>query len=166
MVAFIDFSTLGGSPELAGLHAALVSQISQQLQGTKRVTVVDRQLLNSILKELQLSMSDLSDPATRLKLQQTKIARLFGTGNVVFLGKDQYVLNVQMIDTETTEVKVNLSEQGSGTAGLVGVAEKTAADIMKQVQQDYPLRGHIVALDGDEAVIDAGSNAGATVGAG
>ncbi len=128
------------------------------------MVVVDRHLLDNVLKEMRLSMSDLSDPATQLKLQQTKIAQLFGTGNVVFLGKDQYVLNLQMIDTETTEVKVNLSEQGSGAASLVGVAEKTAADILKHVQQDYPLRGKIVALDGDQAVIDAGSEAGVSVG--
>ena len=149
---------------LAGLHDALVARLSQDLQGTRRVVVVDRHLLDSVLKELRLSMSDLSDPASRLKLQQTKVAQLFGTGNVVFLGKDQYVLDLQMIDTETTEVKINLSEQGSGAANLVAVAEKTAADVLKQVQQNYPLRGKIVLLDGDQAVIDAGAEAGVTVG--
>ena len=163
-IAFLDFSTLGSSPELAGLHEALVARLSQDLQGTKRVVVVDRHLLDSVLKEMQLSMSDLSDPATRLKLQQTRIAHLFGTGNVVFLGKDQYVLNLQMIDTETTEIQINLSEQGNGAASLVAVAEKTAADVLKHVQQSYPLRGRIVALDGDQAVIDAGAEAGVTVG--
>jgi uncharacterized caspase-like protein len=164
VIAFLDFSTLGSSPELAGLHDALLARLSQDLQGTRRVVVVDRHLLDSVLKEMQISMSDLSDPKTRLKLQQTKVAQLFGTGKVVFLGKDQYVLDLQMIDTETTEVKINLSEQGSGAASLVGVAEKTAADVLKQVQENYPLRGKIVLLDGDQAVIDAGAEAGVTVG--
>jgi uncharacterized caspase-like protein len=164
VVAFLDFSTVGGAPELAGLHEAMLARLSQSMQGTKRVSVVDRRLLDSVLREMRLSMSDLSDPDTRLKIGRILVARLIGTGNIVFVGKDKYIVNLQMIDTETTEVKVNISEQGGGPDQILQVADKIEAGIMKQLQQDYPLRGKIVALDSDQVILDIGAKDGATVG--
>lgn len=164
VIAFLDFSTMGNAPELAGLHEALVARISQSLQGARRAQIVDRHLLDKVLQELKLSASDLSDPDTRLKVGRILAARLIGTGNVVFMGKDKYVVNLQLIDTETTEIKVNVSEQGSGPDQILQVADKVEADIMSGLAQDYPLRGKIAALDGGQAILDIGSKAGATVG--
>ena len=165
VIAFLDFNTMGSAPELAGLHEALVARISQSLQGAKRVKVVDRHLLDKVLQELKLSASDLSDPDTRLKVGRILTARLIGTGNVVFLGKDKYVVNLQMIDTETTEITLNLSEQGSGPDQIMQVADKVTSDIMSGLAANYPLRGKIAAIDGDLMILDIGSKAGATVGA-
>jgi uncharacterized caspase-like protein len=164
VIAFLDFSTAGGSPEHAGLHDALVARISQALQGTKRVKVVDRRLIEAVLQEQKLSMTDLSDPATRLKVGQILVSRLISTGDVASIDKDKYSVDLQMIDTETTEVKVNLSEPLDSSDNLFAVADKAANDILNQVEQDYPLKGKIVAVDGDRVVIDIGSDAGATTG--
>lgn len=164
VLAFLDFKTLGGAPELAGLHEAMLARLSQSLRGTKRVSVVDRRLLDSVLRELRLSASDLSDPDTRLKIGRILVARLIGTGNIVFVGKDKYIVNLEMIDTETTEIKVNVSEPGTGADHILQVADRLEADVMKQLRRDYPLRGKIVALDGDQVVLDLGSKDGATVG--
>jgi len=164
VVAFLDFSTVGGAPELAGLHEAMLARLSQSMQGAKRVSVVDRRLLDSVLREMRLSMSDLSDPDTRLKIGRILVARLIGTGNIVFVGKDKYIVNLQMIDTETTEIKVNISEQGAGPDQILQVADKIEAGVMKQLQRDYPLRGKIVALDSDQVILDIGAKDGATVG--
>ena len=164
VLAFLDFKTLGGAPELAGLHEAMLARLSQSLRGTKRVSVVDRRLLDSVLRELRLSASDLSDPDTRLKVGRILVARLIGTGNIVFVGKDKYIVNLEMIDTETTEIKVNVSEPGTGPDQILQVADRVEADVMRQLQQDYPLRGKIVALDGDQVVVNIGSKDGATVG--
>jgi hypothetical protein len=155
---------MGSAPELAGLHEALVARISQSVQGAKRAQVVDRRLLDKVLQELKLSSSDLSDPETRLKVGRILVARLIGTGNVVFLGKDKYVVNLQLIDTETTEVKINVSEQGGGPEQILQVADKVEGDIMAGLAEDYPLRGKVAALDGQQAILDIGSKAGATVG--
>jgi TolB-like protein len=165
VIAFLDFSTLGNSPELAGLHEALVARISQSLKGAKRAQVVDRHLLDKVLQELKLSASDLSDADTRLKVGRILTARLIGTGNVVFMGNAKYVVNLQLIDTETTEIKVNVSEPGNGPEQILQVADKVAADIMAGFAQDYPLRGRIAAIDGEQAILDIGAKAGATVGA-
>jgi len=164
IIAFLDFSTAGGSPEHAGLHDALVARIGQALQGTKRVQVVDRRLIAAVLQEQRLSMSDLSDPATRLKIGQILVSRLIATGDVASIDKDKYSVDLQMIDTETTEVKVNLSEPLNGSGKIFAVADKTANDILNHVEQDYPLKGKIVSVDGDQVVLDIGSNAGATAG--
>jgi TolB-like protein len=164
VIAFLDFSTAGGSPEHAGLHDALVARITQALQGSKRVRVVDRRLIAEVLQEQKLSMSDLSDPATRLKVGQILASRLIATGDVASIDKDKYSVELQMIDTETTEIKVNLSEPLDGSDKIFAVADKTANDILNHVEQDYPLKGKIVHVDGDQVVLDIGSNAGATTG--
>jgi hypothetical protein len=164
IIAFMDFSTAGNSPELAGLHQALVARIQQALAGTKRVQIVDRHLLDKVLQELRLSMSDLSDPATRLRVGKILVARLMASGNIVFLGKQNYIANLQLIDTETTEVAVNLSQQGNGPDQILTVADKTAAGILQQLTQTYPLRGKVIALDGDDAVLNMGAEDGATLG--
>jgi uncharacterized caspase-like protein/TolB-like protein len=164
VIAFLDFSTVGGSPENGGLHDALVARIGQSLQGTKRVQVADRRLIAAVLQEQRLSMTDLSNPATRLKIGQILVSRLIATGDVAAIDKDKYSVDVQMIDTETTEVKVNLSEQLNGLDKIFAVADKTANEIVNHVEQDYPLKGKIVTVDGDQVVVDIGSNAGATTG--
>ena len=164
VVAFLDFVTVGGEPEHAGLHDALVARISQSLQGTKRVRVVDRHLIAAVLQEQKLSMTDLSNPATRLRLGQILVSRLIGTGDVASIGKDNYLVDLQMIDTETTELKVNLSERLDGSDKILAVADKSASDILDQLERDYPLKGEVVAVDGDQAVVNLGSRAGGTTG--
>jgi uncharacterized caspase-like protein/TolB-like protein len=164
VIAFLDFSTMGNPQEFAGLHEALVARISQSLQGAKRVQVVDRRLLDKVLQELKLSSSDLSDPETQLEVGRILVARLIGTGNVVFLGTDKYAVNLQLIDTETTEVVVNVSVQGRGADQILQVADKIEGDIMSELAKDYPLRGKIAALDGEQAILNIGSKAGATAG--
>jgi|SRR5579863_931512 len=164
VIAFLDFNMAGGTPEHAGLHDALVARITQALQGTKRVQVVDRRLIAAVLQEQKLSMTDLSDPATRLKIGNILVSRLIATGDVASIDKDQYSVDLQIIDTETTEIKINLSEPLNGSDRLLPVADKAASDIVTHVEQDYPLKGKIAALDGDQVVLDIGGNAGATVG--
>src|SRR5262249_33671600 len=106
----------------------------------------------------------LSDPATRLKVGQILVSRLIATGDVASLDRDKYSIDVQMIDTETTEIKINLSEALNGSGEILSVADKIAGNILTQVEEDYPLRGKIVALDGDRVVLDIGGDAGATTG--
>jgi len=163
VIAFVDFNTAGGSPERAGLHDALISRLSQSLQGTKRVQVVDHHLIAAVLRELKLSMTDLSDPAMRFRLGRILGSRLVGMGDVAPLDKDQYSVDIHLIGTES-EDRINLSEPLSGYDKVLAVADKTANDILSQVEMKYPLRGKIVMLDGDQVVLDIGATAGATVG--
>jgi len=162
MIAFLDFVTAGGA--YAGLHDALVARLSQELQGSKRVQIVDRHLIAAVLREQKLSMTDLSNPATRLNEGRILVSRLIGTGDVAEIGPDKYSVDLQMIDTDTTEVKINLSEPLNGSAGIVAAADKGASDILDQLSRYYPLKGKIAAVDNDRVVVDIGSSAGATSG--
>ncbi len=101
----------------------------------------------AVLLEQRLSIT-LSNPATRLKIGQILVSRLIATGDVASIDKDKYSVDLQMIDTETTEVKVNLSEPLNGPDNIFAVADKTANEILNHVEQDYPLKGKIVSDDG------------------
>lgn len=164
VITFLDFNTLGGKQEKSGLHEVLVQRVAQALQGTKRVQVVDRRLLDHVLEELKLSMSDLSDPATRLKIGRLLVARLIGTGDVVFVSDDHLAFNLRMIDTETTEIKFNLSKDGSDPEKILAMADEIALGIAEQLQREYPIRGKIISVEGDEVILNIGAKHGLTPG--
>lgn len=164
VVTFLDFNTLGSKQEHPGLHDVLVQRVGQALQGTKRVQVVDRRLLDHILEELKLSASDLSDPATRLKVGRILVARLIATGEVVFVSDTHLALNLRMIDTETTEVKFNLSNDSTDPEKVLAMADEVALAIVEHVQREYPIRGKIISAEGDEMILNIGAKHGLTPG--
>lgn len=164
VITFLDFNTLGSKQEKSGLHEVLVQRVAQALQGTKRVQVVDRRLLDHVLEELKLSMSDLSDPATRLKVGRILVARLIGTGDVVFVSDTHLAFNLRMIDTETTEIKFNLSKDGSDPEKILAMADEIALGIAEQLQREYPIRGKIISAEGDEIILNIGAKHGLTPG--
>ena len=164
VVTFLDFKTLGKGQEQSGLHEVLVQRVGQALQGTKRVHIVDRRLLDKVLEEFKLSESDLADPATRLKVGRVLVARLIATGDIVSVSDSHLAVNLRMIDTETTEVKFNLSKDGKDPEKVLAMADEVALSIVEQLRQEYPIRGKIIDVEGNEVILNIGTRHGLTPG--
>lgn len=160
VVTFLDFNTLGGKQDHAGLHEVLVQRVAQALAGTKRVQVVERHLLDKVMEELKLSMSDLSDPATRLKIGRILVARFIATGDIVFVSEPRLAFNLRVIDTETTEIKINLSKDSTDPEKILATADEIAASLAVQLQREYPMRGKILSVEGDEVILNIGTKHG------
>lgn len=112
-VVVADFE--GGSvpprEETAFWNRALASLLIADLRASEQLKVIDRHNLAAILREQQLSASDLSDPATRLRIGRIIGANFFIFGTYTILG-DQVILVARMDDVETSQIVKAEQEAG------------------------------------------------------
>ncbi len=140
----------------------ILSRITDTLHDSKRVQVVERGVLDKLLEELKLSSSQLADPATALRIGRILSAKLISTGSIVRDG-NEWQVSMRMIETETTLIKAALTE-GLKTKEKKNVAERLSQEILKKIRTEYPLKGRILAFEGERVVLDIGSKEGVTVG--
>ena len=163
VLSFIDIQEKGIMSERDGFSEVFTSELSSMLNSSGRVRVVERVILDRLLAELNLGSSDLADPETKLKLGRVLAARLIGTGSLMHMPQGT-LLSLRLIDSETTEIPDILSRQMSGLGGLEKQIFQLNRDILKTVILKYPLRGYLVKVNGDEAIMNLGSRQGVVMG--
>ncbi len=137
-------------------------RVADNLQNSKRVQVVEREVIDRLLEELKLSSSQLADPATALKIGRILSARIISTGSIVREDRD-WLVSLRFIETETTSIKAALTESLK-TKDKEVVAERLGTDILKKIKAEYPLQGKILSLEGEDAVLNIGHKDGVTEG--
>lgn len=163
VLTFVDFQEKGGLSERDGFSSVIVSQLADHLNASGRVKVVERILIDRLLEELNIGSSELANPETALKLGRVLAARLIGTGSLVYLQQGT-LLNLRLIDTETTEIPQVMTKQISPQASLEKELFQLNREILKTVITHYPLRGYIVKTNGDQVILNLGSKQGIVVG--
>ncbi len=163
VVSFLDFQNRLGPLARDGLDEAFVLNVTRRLQETGRVKVVERELIDKLLAELKLGSSDLADPATRLKLGRVLAASVIGSGGF-YAAEAKSELQLRLIDTETTDIRATLSEHLSDPATVATFAEQVADKIAKTLKTDYPLKGKVASVEGDEILVGVGRKHGAQPG--
>ncbi len=164
VLTFVDFQEKGGLSARDGLSMVLTARLSDMLNSSGRVQVVERALIERLLEELNLGSSDLADEETALKLGKVLAAKLIGTGSLFFM-PDGTLLNMRLIDSETSAIpKVITKPLGSGT-NLEKDLNAMNRDILKTIISKYPLRGFVVQVTGDELMINLGAKQGIVQGA-
>jgi Tfp pilus assembly protein PilF len=141
--------------ERVGVEAVLQEELTQQLQAAN-VKVVERAVLDKVLAELKLGGSELADQDTALKLGKILAARLIATGSLLKLGDDESMVNVRLIDTETTDIVSPLSEKQAGNIDAPTLAGKFAKSIAATIKDKYPMKGRIAMVEGDSVIINLG----------
>ncbi|MBN2373425.1 CHAT domain-containing protein [bacterium] len=133
----------GGSDIETGAGAEfLVNRLIAFLGQDPRVTILEREYLDTLLKELDLGSSPLADPDHTLRLGQIVSGNLFATSSISrFEGKWQ--ANLRIIASETSIVKSALSEAWSGSEDLDAVASRLAQSILREIGHAFPLKGRI-----------------------
>ena len=164
VVSLIDFQNRLGPLARDGLQEAFVLNLTRRLQESGRVKVVERELVDKLLSELKLGSSDLADPSTRLKLGRVLAASVIGTGGFYPSGVKSE-LQMRLIDTETTDVRSTLSETLGDPGAISTFADQVGDKIAKKLLADYPLRGKIASVDGQEIIVGVGRKHGAQPGA-
>jgi hypothetical protein len=164
VLSFVDFQDKGALIERDGLSLVLTSQLGELLNQTGRVQVVERVIIDRLLEELNLGSSELADPQTALRLGKVLAAKIVATGSLLHL-PDQSLLNMRLVDTETTAVpKVISSKLAPGSVDLEDEIHGLNKTILETVVKKYPLLGFIVQVDGDQAMINIGANQGVVPG--
>ncbi|GEM_PF-365222 len=160
VVSFVDFQEKGGLAERDGMSMVLTSRLSDLLGRSGRVRVVERAIMDQLLAELNLGSSELADPETALKLGRILAARIVSTGSLLHL-PDSTLLNLRLIDTETTTIpRVLTRKLAANATDIEDASDWLNRRILETIIRTYPLRGFIVQVNGDQVMINLGSNQG------
>jgi len=159
-LAFIDFETRGSAGMMEGEDDFLKLAITNALKDSGRVKVVERQMIDKIVQELNLSSSQLANEETRLQLGKLFSARLIATGSIIrYGGKIQ--VSIRLIETETSEVKVAVTpDPFPENASPSEIANSLVKDLLARLDNAYPLRGEVLQVNGDEIVLNLGKSVG------
>jgi tetratricopeptide (TPR) repeat protein len=163
VVSLIDLKNDLGPLSREGLAEAFALNLAARLQETGRIRVVERQIVDKLLAELKLGSSELADPTTQLRLGRVLAATVIGTGGFYAVG-GATELQLRWIDTETTDIRLTLSETLSNPAQVASFAGAVAEKVAARLRADYPLRGKIASAEGAEIVVGLGRKHGAQAG--
>lgn len=163
VLTFVDFQEKGGLSERDGYSTVLLTRLSENLNASGRVKIVERALVERVLEELNLGSSRLADPDTALKLGKLFAARLIVTGSLLHLPEGS-VLSLRVVDTETSGIVQTavrtLDPGGSVDDELFRINRET----LKMVMEKYPLRGFVAKVDGEDVILNLGSKQGVVKG--
>jgi tetratricopeptide (TPR) repeat protein len=163
ILSFVDFQEKGGLAERDGFSSVLMTQLADHLNASGRVRVVERVLIERLLEELNLGSSDLANPETALRLGKVLAAKLIGTGSLYYLPQAT-LLSLRLIDTETSAIPQVTTKQLGSQASLEKELFQLNREILRTVISKYPLRGYLVKVTGEQAVINLGSTQGVVPG--
>jgi tetratricopeptide (TPR) repeat protein len=163
VLTFVDFQEKGWLSERDGFSSVMMSQLADYLNASGRVRVVERIIIDRLLEELHIGSSELANPETALKLGRVLAARLVGTGSLIYLPQGT-LLNLRLIDTETTAIPQVTTRQIPSQASLEKELFQLNREILRTVITNYPLRGYIVKLTGDQVILNLGAKHGVVVG--
>jgi len=163
VLTFVDFQEKGGLAERDGLSTVLLTRLSENLNASGRVKVVERAVVERVLEELNLGSSKLADPDTALKLGKLFAARLVGTGSLLFLPEGT-VLSMRMVDTETSGIVQTEIRTLDPGANLDGELFRINREILRTVMEKYPLRGFVAKVDGEDVLLNLGAKQGVVKG--
>ncbi len=143
----------GDSPSAHGsiFQDYLISALVEQ----QRFRIVERNLLESILQELQLSRAGIVDRKTALKVGQLVAAQSIIAGSIVETRNGIEIVS-RMIDTETSEILAteDVYADLKGGAALSTLAQGLAI----KYHHDFPLvEGIVISADGNVILTDIGS---------
>lgn len=145
-----------------GLETLVQQEVIRALSA-RGFTIVERRLLDKVLAEVKLGSSELADQDTQIKLGKLLAARLMVSGTLSAQG-NVVNANVRAIDTETTQLALVKAERGSGAFDPTQLAAAIAQSVALTVQDKYPLKGRIVEVVGERAIINLGKKHGVATG--
>ena len=163
VVTFMDFTEKGGLAERDGFSTVVTSELTSDLNGSGRLKVVERVLIERLLQELNIGSSELADTETALKLGKILAAKLIVTGSFLYQPQGT-VLSMRVIDTETSAIPYITTKQLGPQLTLDTEIRQVNRDILKTVVVKYPLRGYIVGVTNDQATVNLGANQGVVTG--
>lgn len=163
VLSFVDFQEKGGLAERDGFSTVLITQLADHLNASGRVQVVERVLIERLLEELNVGSSELANPETALRLGRVLAAKLIGTGSLLYLPQGT-LFSMRLIDTETSAIPQVTNKQLGPNVSLEKELFQLNRDILKTVISKYPLRGYLVKVTGDQAILNLGSKQGVVSG--
>jgi hypothetical protein len=151
-VAVLPFQHKGKPSDLyEGAYDAMVDGLVNQ----RRFKIVSRAELDSILKELKLSATELVDQATAVRVGRVVAAEAIMVGTVVETGTSAEVY-VKLMNTETSTLLV--AKDVFDPAKSAGSSRAKMQELATKVRQDYPVvSGPVVSVVNGRLAVALGS---------
>ena len=111
-VAVVSLETMTGAVDDETVDGLLLF-IENAFVNTRRVKVVERNNIESIVEEFEFQRTSMTEESTAVEIGKLANAELIVTGAVTFVG-ESYYLNIKLIDVESGEIA------GSSLAGADG----------------------------------------------
>lgn len=140
---------------------SLAQEITTAIQNQNSIPLVDRKHLDDTFREFKLFLSDLADR----KKDLIRIGKVLGARFILFSeimpDKKKPKIAINVIETETTVIKVSLTSQMGKDEDYVSVAGRIAKKVVAKIKERYPLKGKITAMnDAKEVMVNLGSDVG------
>jgi TolB-like protein len=114
--------------------------LMRHLQTSKRVVVLERSLIEPVLRELRLSSSTLAEPDTALSLGRLIGARFILTGNVITT-EPETMVSIRVIETETSRIICALTECADEARSASALAKTLARMMAERLEHEFPEQG-------------------------
>lgn len=121
-LAVLPFENMNGNPTQDYLKGIIDYIIIEDLSGSDALMIVERDILETVLKEQQLQFTGLIDEAGTIEAGQLLGASFILKGSYVFLGQDIFI-NISLIDVETGSSRT-FSERGYQENTVHSLSEK------------------------------------------
>ena len=158
----MEFETRGYAVQ-EGEDRLLAAGIADALIEQGHVQLVERALLDSLLKELKLGTSRLIDRNSALSLGKLLAAKLILSGQIVYSGAQTQV-SMRMIESETGLISAAVSETFGGAVPGAVLADRLSEKLVNKIKKRYPFRGVISEMKGDIAFLSIGQKIGVAIG--
>ncbi|MEK6758852.1 MAG: FlgO family outer membrane protein [Deltaproteobacteria bacterium] len=158
-VAVLDFQLQGEGFETQDMGKIVAEWIITGLVQAGRFDVVERSLLEKILKEQELPMYGIVDSKNAAKTGMIVGAKVVITGSVMKLRQFTEV-SARLINVEDGSIIAAEKVKSDSTSKL----EDLVSQMVDKIVLDFPLEGYIVQRDDNSVLIDIGRLGGAKVG--
>ncbi len=159
LLSFVDFEEKEELSERDGFSSVFMTLLSNMLNASGRVQVVDDFLIERLLEELNLGLSDLTNPETVIKLGKVLDVRIIGTVSIYHLPAGT-LMSLRLIDTETFQLAKAITREFRPGVSLDKELSKLNREILTTLFQKYPLRGFVALASQDRIRINLGSKLG------
>lgn len=120
--------------DVKGLGSQVADLVFASLVIDPNMYLVDREDMQKILQEQELSVSGLVNPSEAVQVGQLTGAKIILTGSVIQAG-DKLVLVAKIIGTETSRV-AGASVKGQVDQDIDELAESLSAEIVKEIEKN------------------------------
>ncbi|MEA1911764.1 MAG: CsgG/HfaB family protein [Spirochaetota bacterium] len=135
-LAVLPFENMNGNPAQDYLKGIIAYILIEDLSGSEVLTIVERDILETVVKEQNLQFTGLMDEAGAIETGQLLGASFMLKGSYVFLGQDIFI-NITLIDVATGTSRT-FSERGYQENTVHALSEKllkhmTGSDFSLQI---------------------------------
>jgi TolB-like protein len=158
-IAVLDFQLQGKGYDTEDMGKIVAEWLITALVKEGRFEVIERRLLEKVMREQQLVMEGVVDSRSAVKLGELLGVKVIITGSVM---RFQNILevNARIIDVKDASI-IAAEIVRSSTARRL---EELVVQMAEQIIKDFPLEGYIVNKTGDKVVIDLGKRTGVKTG--